>query len=80
MLQSAAPFKLSTRLLMPSKNRISVNLKEHEYSELAALAKNSNVSMAWIGRIAISQLIQNNADNDAQLPLLNVTMEKEASS
>lgn len=55
---------------MGSKNRISVNLSEIEYLALAALAQENNVSMAWLGRNAIGQLLEQNKHQELQLPLL----------
>ncbi|MGO7997853.1 CopG family transcriptional regulator [Rhizobium ruizarguesonis] len=54
---------------MSSKNRVSVNLSEEEFSALSQLAERSKLSMAWLGRKAISDLLEQAKDNDAQLPL-----------
>lgn len=44
---------------MPTnKLRISINLPGNEYGELAALAEKHNISMAWIGRKAIVDLLE----------------------
>lgn len=55
---------------MSSKNRLTVNLSKGEYQELLALASQNNVSMAWIGRKAIIELLEQNKPSDKQLPLL----------
>lgn len=63
---------------MGSKNRLSVNLSEHEYLELAALAQKNNVSMAWLGRHAIGQLLEQNKHQERQLPLLRPVSSRES--
>jgi predicted transcriptional regulator len=53
---------------MPTiKQRISINLPEDEYAQLAALAEKNKLSMAWIGRKAILDLLDRYRDR--QLPL-----------
>ena len=55
---------------MPTtKQRISINLPDSEYTELAALAEKHNISMAWIGRKAILDFLERNRENPLQLPL-----------
>lgn len=54
---------------MPSKNRITVNLSEDEYSALDQLALRSKVSKAWLGRHAISSLLERTQYDEQQLPL-----------
>jgi hypothetical protein len=55
---------------MPTtKHRITVNLSDNEYSELAALAERHNVSMAWIGQKAILGFMEQNREESLQLPL-----------
>ena len=55
---------------MPTnKLRISINLPGNEYGELAALAEKHNISMAWIGRKAIVDLLDRYRDSSLQLPL-----------
>ncbi len=55
---------------MPTtKQRISINLPESEYAELAAMAEKHNISMAWIGRKAILDFLERNRENHLQLPL-----------
>lgn len=61
---------------MSSKHRVSVNLSESDYKELSALAEEHNVSMAWLGRYAICQLLENNKDQTLQLPLLHLGSHK----
>src|SRR3546814_18923716 len=57
------------RQLMPSKNRITVNLSEDEYAAFDRLAARSKVSKAWLGRHAISSLIERTDGDEQQLPL-----------
>jgi predicted transcriptional regulator len=55
---------------MPTtKQRISINLPDDEYAELAALAEKHDISMAWIGRKAILDFLVRNRENPLQLPL-----------
>jgi len=54
---------------MPSKNRVTVNLSDDEYSALGQLAARSKVSKAWLGRHAISSLIERAQGDEQQLPL-----------
>lgn len=55
--------------LMASKNRLSVNLSDSEFRELMALAEQSRVSMAWLGRQAIAEFLERHKDAELQLPL-----------
>lgn len=54
---------------MSSKNRVTVNLSDDEFAALGALSEQSRVSKAWIGRQAISTLLERTQDNDDQMPL-----------
>jgi hypothetical protein len=55
---------------MPTtKQRISINLPDTEYAELAALADKHNISMAWIGRKAILEFLERYREHPLQLPL-----------
>lgn len=63
---------------MASKNRLTVNLSEAEHQELAALAEKNNVSMAWLGRQAIANLLEQNKQQELQLPLLRPVSFREA--
>jgi hypothetical protein len=51
-----------------SKQRISINLSDPEYAELAALAERNNLSMAWIGHKAIIDFLEQHRES-LQLPL-----------
>ncbi len=54
---------------MPTtKRRISLNLPDGEYSRLAALAEQHDVSMAWVGRRAIQEFLERHTEKQ-QLPL-----------
>lgn len=63
---------------MASRNRLSVNLSDAEFSALSALALNSKVSMAWLGRYAIGELLDRAANEDLQLPLAFPEMRRRA--
>lgn len=67
-MQSAA-LCCKVRQAMPSKNRVTVNLSDDEYSALGQLAARSKVSKAWLGRHAISSLIERAQGDEQQLPL-----------
>jgi hypothetical protein len=55
---------------MPTnKQRVTINLSESEYGELAALAERHNVSMAWIGHKALIDFLGNAHGENLQLPL-----------
>ena len=52
---------------MASKHRISLNLTEEEYREVAALAEKARVSRAWIGRQALIEFYKQMATDFASL-------------
>lgn len=55
---------------MPTnKRRIAVNLADEEYSGLAALAERHDVSMAWLGRQAILEFMENHRSEQLPLPM-----------
>lgn len=54
---------------MSSKNRVTVNLSDDEYAALEELAERSKLSKAWIGRHAISSLLEQHKEGIIQLPL-----------
>lgn len=54
---------------MASKNRLTVNLSDDELASLCELAERSKVSMAWLGRQAICELLERTQANKEQLPL-----------
>lgn len=55
---------------MPTtKQRVSINLPDSEYAELAELAEKHDVSMAWIGRSAIRSFLEGHRGQEHQLPL-----------
>ena len=57
---------------MASKNRVTVNLSDEEAAQLAALAKKTKVSKAWLGRRAICDLLDRarNDDPGQALPIV----------
>ncbi|MBE7731350.1 MULTISPECIES: ribbon-helix-helix domain-containing protein [Acetobacteraceae] len=57
------------RQTVSSKNRITVNLSEDEYAAFDQIAARSKVSKAWLGRHAISLLIERVEGDEQQLPL-----------
>ena len=55
---------------MPTiKQRLTVNLADEDYRELAVLAGRNNLSMAWLGRKAVLELLERYRENPHQLPL-----------
>jgi hypothetical protein len=66
MKQGAAPGETA----MPTnKQRLSINLTDHEYAELSDLALRNNLSMAWIGHKAVLDFLENIRASSVQLPL-----------
>ena len=54
---------------MAAKNRVTVNLEDWEYRELSALSDRHRVSLAWLGRQAIIEMLERREDEGLQLPL-----------
>lgn len=54
---------------MTSKQRLSVNLSAEEHQELTVLAEKARVSKAWLGRRAISELLDRYREREFDLPL-----------
>ena len=54
---------------MAAKHRVTVNLEDREYRELSALSDKHRVSLAWLGRQAIIELLERCEDEEVQLPL-----------
>lgn len=52
-----------------AKHRVTVNLDDHEYRELSALSDRHRVSLAWLGRQAIIEMLERREDEGLQLPL-----------
>lgn len=42
---------------MATKSRITINLDEHNYQELIELSNELDVSLAWLGRKAFTDLL-----------------------
>jgi hypothetical protein len=63
---------------MASKYRVTVNLTESEYKELAKLADDSQLSMAWLSRQGIAQLLKQLKSNKHQLSLLDSIPKRKA--
>ena len=54
---------------MAAKHRVTVNLDDREYLELSALSDKHRVSLAWLGRQAIIELLERCDHEGLQLPL-----------
>ena len=52
-----------------SKHRIAVNLSPGEYSDLATLSETYDVSMSWLGRQAIRDLVARYRGGRLRVPL-----------
>ncbi len=52
-------------------HRISVSLTNQEYADLQEVAEKHRVSLAWVGRQAISEFLSNhrNKENKTLLPI-----------
>jgi len=55
--------------LPTTKPRLSIPLSDAEYAELSGLAEKHGLSMAWVGRRAIVELLERSRDEALQLPL-----------
>lgn len=44
---------------MSAKNRITINLSDDEYAQMCKLSEKFHLSMAWLGRYAIGDLLEN---------------------
>ena len=55
--------------MVAAKHRVSVNLAQEEYRELAALSDRHRVSMAWLSRHAIIEFLKLYENEELQLPL-----------
>ena len=54
---------------MAAKHRVTVNLGEREFTELSALSDKHRVSLAWLGRQAIIEMLERREEEGLQLPL-----------
>lgn len=54
---------------MAATNRITVNLSADEYAALTELSERFQVSLAWLGRRAIADLIETTRTHPAQLDM-----------
>lgn len=68
-LLSAAQCCTPWRDVMSAKPRISVSLSRQEYQELSALAEKHRISLAWLGRQAVTEFLDRYRDRELQLPL-----------
>ena len=60
---------------MAATRRVTINLEDREYAELSALSDRHRVSLAWLGRRAIVELLERAETEDLQLPL-NLSSER----
>jgi len=52
-----------------AKRRITINLTDTEYIALSKLAERFQVSLAWLGRRALAELVEKYQHPSAQMPL-----------
>lgn len=53
----------------PKTARLSVSLDEQTYRTLCAIARDDDVSVAWVIRRAVNDLVANRAQSGERLPL-----------
>lgn len=49
--------------------RLSISLTQEQYDALQELADKNNVTLAWLGRYAVDQLLQQTGAGQLPLPL-----------
>ena len=49
--------------------RVTVSVDERDYEQLSALAEEHRVSLAWLVRYAVSELLERQRHDQLQLPL-----------
>ena len=49
--------------------RVTVSVDERDYEQLSALAAEYRVSLAWLVRYAVSELLERHRHDQLQLPL-----------
>lgn len=49
--------------------RVTVSVDDRDYEQLAALAEEHRVSLAWLVRYAVSDFLQRYREDQLQLPL-----------
>lgn len=54
---------------MAARHRVTINLESDEYRELSALSEKHRISLAWLGRQAIIELLERYRNEELQLPL-----------
>lgn len=54
---------------MATKHRVTINIDDREFRQLAALSDKHRVSLAWLGRQAIIEFLECHEDEEFQLPL-----------
>lgn len=70
LVQTAAVCSPRTQSFpVAAKHRVTVNLEDREYAELSALSDKYRVSLAWLGRRAIIELLERSESEGLQLPL-----------
>jgi hypothetical protein len=60
-------------VVTPSMSRVTVNLTDEEAIQLTKLAEQSKVSLVWLGRRAISSLLERARNDENQAPLPSAT-------
>ncbi len=78
MEQGAA--QCCTAYMPTTKRRVSINLPDREYGELVSLAENLRVSIAWLGRQAINELLERHRRKPIETPLALSMSQREGTS
>ena len=54
---------------MATKHRVTINIDDREFRQLAALSDKHRVALAWLGRQAIIEFPECHENEELQLPL-----------
>ena len=63
---------------MAAKNRVTVNLSDDEHSAMSEISEKFDLSLAWLGRRAIADLIEKYTANPDRFPALLLQKKKTA--
>ena len=68
-VECAAPCSRVQCENMTTKERLTVNLEATDFRELQRMARKHNVSLAWLGRLAIERFLEQ-CNSQRELPFL----------
>ena len=69
MKRTAAEGLVDQQSAMAAKQRVTLNLTERQYRQPSALLHKGRISLVWLGRQAIIELLDHYASGRQQLPL-----------